>query len=337
MTGQGQGPPAIDGLLLVDKGGGLTSHDLVNQVRRIAGQKRVGHAGTLDPMATGLMAILLGSATRLEPWLVKSRKSYLATVRLGLSTDSLDVTGQTLSEWPGPWPGPSEAALALGALEGPGLQVPPAISAIKVAGRTAYREARAGRPVELPPRAVTAYSLRLLDYRPPLLTLEAQVSSGYYVRSLARDLGLALGLGGGALSALRRLSIGDFGLDGALTLPSSREDLLARVMPPRQALGHLPELELPTEALRRLCSGLGLPAPPQAATGLHKIIAPCGRLAALAENLLPGDDDASHGKPRGPFLRPLRVFMPAASWPGANTEQGRDQRCPSPQRKPSSL
>jgi tRNA pseudouridine55 synthase len=324
LTGNGGGPPAIDGLLLVDKNSGLTSHDLVNQVRKIAGQKKVGHAGTLDPMATGLMAVLLGSATRLEPWLAKSSKSYLATVRLGLSTDSLDVTGQTLSDWDGPWPGPSEAASALRALEGPSLQVPPSFSAIKVAGRPAYKSARAGSPVDLPPRAVEAFSLRLLGYRPPLMELEASVSSGYYVRSLARDLGLALGLGGGALQSLRRLSIGDFGLDSASALPMSRDALLERLLSPRQALGRMPELGPRPEALRAICSGLRIPSPPGAAPGQYKIIAPGGHLAALAEISSPGGADALAREPLGPFLRPLRVFMPADSWPGANTEQGRD-------------
>ncbi|MDR3134886.1 MAG: tRNA pseudouridine(55) synthase TruB, partial [Deltaproteobacteria bacterium] len=189
----------LNGLLLVDKPSGLTSHDLVARVRRVAGTKACGHAGTLDPMATGLLLVLVGPATKLSAYLAESEKSYLGEIRLGLVTDTLDATGRTISAWPGPFPVRERVASALKQMEGPSEQVPPLFSAIKVNGQAAYKAARAGKELDLKPRPVTAFRLSLEAYEPPLATVTAMVSKGYYVRSMARDLGLALGLGGGSL------------------------------------------------------------------------------------------------------------------------------------------
>ncbi|MDR1051802.1 MAG: tRNA pseudouridine(55) synthase TruB [Deltaproteobacteria bacterium] len=304
--------PELSGVLLVDKMVGITSHDLVNIVRRISGQKSVGHAGTLDPMATGLMTVLLGQATKLEPWLVKADKTYLGSAHLGLATDTDDITGQMLSKWSGSYPDFPEIEAAMKSLEGPSEQTPPAYSAVKVAGRPAYKAARQGHPLDLPPRKVVARVLKPLDWSPPLLTFEASVSSGYYVRALARDLGRLLGLGGGALASLRRLSSGAFTIDRASALPSDRGTLEKKLISPREALAHIPELVLSLDEVRLLCSGRRLPAPPDRAAGQYLVAGPGGRLAAVVEiSASPPVMEGGAQKPPRPFLRPLRVFTPA--------------------------
>jgi tRNA pseudouridine55 synthase len=309
LRGGGNKGPELSGLLLVDKPSGPTSHDLVDAIRRLSGQRSVGHVGTLDPMATGLMGLLLGSATKLEPWLVKLEKLYLAEMVLGLATDTLDTTGAELFRHPGPYPDEEAVLSALASLTGEVLQVPPAYSAIKVGGRVAHRAARAGKPLDLAPRPVTAFELKLLAWRPPVATIEARVSTGYYVRSLARDLGEAVGLGGGALSALRRSRVGEFDLSAAGPPPTSREELERRLVSPREALSSLPEISLGPESALRLAAGAPVPAPlpcdPDRA-GTYKIIGPGGDLLALAELARPKGDGPE--PPRRPILRPLRVL-----------------------------
>jgi tRNA pseudouridine55 synthase len=311
LRGRKNKGPELSGLLLVDKPSGPTSHDLVDGIRRLSGQRSVGHVGTLDPMATGLMGLLLGSATKLEPWLVKLEKLYLAEVILGLATETLDTTGAELFRHPGPYPDEATVLARLANLTGDVLQVPPAYSAIKVGGRVAHRAARAGKPLDLAPRAVTAFELKLLSWRAPVADIEARVSTGYYVRSLARDLGEAVGLGGGALSALRRLRVGDFDLSAAGPPPESREELQARLVSPREALSNLPEITLALDSALRLASGAPVPAPPSRgrdlpAEGTYKIIGPGGDLLALAELARPEGDGPQ--PPRRPILRPLRVL-----------------------------
>jgi tRNA pseudouridine55 synthase len=303
----------LNGLLLIDKPQGPTSHDVVARIRKLANTKSCGHTGTLDPMATGLLLVLVGPATKLAAFMAESDKSYLAQIRLGLVTDTLDVTGKTLSVWPGPWPSIEEVRETLLALTGDSLQKPPSFSAIKVAGKAAHKLARSGKEPDLEPRPVTARELRLTEYAPPLATVRCEVSKGYYVRSLARDLGQALGLGGGALTSLRRLTAGPFGLDSAAPLPESPEELRRRLITPRRALAHLPELSLSEPEVKALSQGQRL-APPPAAAGTYKIIAPGGILAAIGQIVDPAQGPHGQpvpGTPEGPFLRPLRVFMTA--------------------------
>jgi tRNA pseudouridine55 synthase len=295
---------------LVDKPKGPTSHDVVAMVRKLAKTKSCGHTGTLDPMATGLLLVLVGPSTKLAPFMAEADKSYLAEIRLGLLTDTLDVTGQTLSEWDGAYPPAGEVLAALSALEALTEQVPPAFSAIKVSGVAAHKAARAGREIPLAPRPVTARALRLIAYEPPVATVRADVSKGYYVRSLARDLGQALGLGGGCLSGLRRLSAGPFEVSAAGPIPGSHGELLAKLLSPRQALCHLPELPLSGPEVKALCQGRKL-APPARAAGTYKIIAPGGSLAAIGQIVDPAESPHERrqpGTPEGPFLRPLRVL-----------------------------
>lgn len=240
------------GIWVVDKPSGPTSHDIVAQARRYLGTRRVGHAGTLDPLATGVLVLLLGEATKLSDVATREDKTYRAEVRFGTSTSSHDAHGDTVEECaltPGWLSGERlEAALELERLRT--RQEPPAVSAIKVGGQRAYRLARSGAAPALEPRAVEVRSIRLLSHeRSPegrdTAELELKVSKGYYVRALARDLGAALGVPA-HLSSLRRLSSGRFRVDEASAWPPRGEpavlalrDALPLLLPTRQltALG----------------------------------------------------------------------------------------------------
>jgi tRNA pseudouridine55 synthase len=209
------------GLVIVDKAGGMTSHDVVARVRRLAGTRRVGHAGTLDPMATGVLVIGVEKATRLLGYLMLTEKEYAATIRLGQSTSTDDAEGE-------PTGGASAAAITRAAVDpeiarltGEIMQVPPGVSAIKVNGERAYKLTRAGAAPELAARPVTVYAFTVTSVRPvgDFLDIDAVIrcSSGTYIRALARDLGAALGVGG-HLTALRRTAVGPYHVDQAHTL-----------------------------------------------------------------------------------------------------------------------
>jgi tRNA pseudouridine55 synthase len=216
---------APSGLLIVDKPAGLTSHDVVGRVRRLAGTRRVGHAGTLDPMATGVLVVGIEKATRLLGHLALTQKQYAATIRLGERTDTDDADGEIVARQPAD--GVTDAALrqAAAALTGEIQQVPPGISAIKVGGQRAYRLTREGAPPDLPARTVTVAELDITAIRRSvgpaggLLDVDAQVtcSSGTYIRAIARDLGAALGTGG-HLTALRRTRVGPYRIADATPL-----------------------------------------------------------------------------------------------------------------------
>jgi tRNA pseudouridine55 synthase len=211
----------VEGLLLVDKPAGWTSHDVVARVRRVSGTRRVGHAGTLDPMATGLLVLGIGRATKLLTFLVGCEKEYAATVRLGQSTVTDDAEGEVVSAVDGS--GVSRVALdaAVARLTGDIAQVPSAVSAIKIEGRRSYARVRSGEDVQLVARPVTVSRFSVRDVRPAGRCLdvdvEVEVSSGTYVRALARDLGALLGVGG-HLTALRRTRVGRFHVRDAVPL-----------------------------------------------------------------------------------------------------------------------
>lgn len=283
--------PALDGLLLVDKAAGLTSHDVVGAVRALAATRKVGHAGTLDPLATGLLVLGVGRGTRFLTYLVGADKTYTATVRLGQETSTEDAEGEVTTARgclpPPDWPAPGlETALraALAALTGTVLQVPSAVSAIKVDGVRSYQRARQGQEVVLPARPVTIHALTLLGpLRPataadgsPVVDLDLRVScsSGTYVRALARDLGQALGTGG-HLTALRRTQVGPFDLAEARSLEQLGQEVEAQVAVAQvggqpEALRTLPlaqvarrcfsALELTDSQARALGFGQALPA-----------------------------------------------------------------------------
>jgi tRNA pseudouridine55 synthase len=206
----------VAGILNVDKPAGWTSFDVVGFVRKRSGVRRVGHAGTLDPAATGVLPVLLGPATRLTEYLVDATKTYVATIELGVETDTYDAEGEVIARnASGVSRGAIEAALAQfrGEIE----QVPPAYSAIKRQGVPLYKLARRGEAVDLLPRRVVVQQLDINSYSPPLIELEIECSKGFYVRSLAHDLGAALGVGG-SLTGLVRTRVGTFAISDAVDI-----------------------------------------------------------------------------------------------------------------------
>lgn len=271
----------LTGILLLDKPQGPTSHDLVGRTRRTLATRKVGHAGTLDPMATGLMILGVGSSTRLLTYLVGLDKEYTATIRLGQSTTTDDAEGEVVTEHDAS--GVTDAAIAaeVATLTGEIAQVPSTFSAIKVDGRRAYDRARAGEVVELKPRTVTVSAFEVIASRASgtLLDLDVRVavSSGTYVRALARDLGAALGVAG-HLTALRRTRIGPFDISDAA---DPEGDLATALIPPAEIAGGLfPTATMDAEAALALAQGKRIPvavtdAPTVAAIG------PDGRLIGL--------------------------------------------------------
>ncbi|MFC0675536.1 tRNA pseudouridine(55) synthase TruB [Brachybacterium hainanense] len=261
---------APHGILLVDKAPDRTSHDVVARVRWLLHTKKVGHAGTLDPMATGLLVLGIGQGTRLLTHLVGLSKTYTATIRLGRGTTTDDREGEALGELvdaSGIAPEALEAALA--SLRGPILQVPSTVSAIKIDGKRAYARARAGEQVELAARPITVsrFEVRARRSEGPFLDLDVVVgcTSGTYVRALARDLGAALGVGG-HLTALRRRAVGPFDVADAVHVPSRGEAEDAAVALPLRGLGAvasqvMPSLVLDEEAARDLGHGKQVPVP----------------------------------------------------------------------------
>jgi tRNA pseudouridine55 synthase len=259
----------LSGIVIVDKPGGMTSHDVVARVRRLAGTRRVGHAGTLDPMATGVLVVGVEKATRLLGYLSLSGKEYAATIRLGQSTTTDDAEGEPAGCAPAS--GVPQAALdaEVARLTGEISQVPPGVSAIKVGGKRAYKLTREGAAPELAPRPVTVYDFTVTSVRPPAprepgewLDVDATIrcSSGTYIRALARDLGRALGTGG-HLTALRRTSVGPYTIAQALTLDQLSERLV--VTPLAQAAeAAFPRVDLTADDARRLSHGIRVPAPP---------------------------------------------------------------------------
>jgi tRNA pseudouridine55 synthase len=210
----------MNGLLNVDKPAGMSSHDVVNVVRRLARTRRVGHTGTLDPLATGVLVLLVGPSTRLARFFSGAIKTYRAVVRLGETTTTYDTEGEVVERRPVEVTR-DEVVAALEALRGDQLQIPPMYSAVKVRGETLYKLARQGKEVERPPRPVTVHDIELRDWSPPELTFELTVSAGTYIRTLAHDLGQALGCGA-HLRALTRLAAGRFRLEASHTLDELR-------------------------------------------------------------------------------------------------------------------
>jgi len=276
-----------DGLVIVDKPGGLTSHDVVARIRRLAGTRRVGHAGTLDPMATGVLVVGVEKATRLLGHLTLTEKQYDATIRLGQSSNTDDAEGQLTTIAPATGLTPETISKAIADLTGEIQQVPPAVSAIKVDGQRAYKLTRAGAAPELKPRPVTVYEFTVTAIRPAgdgdltgLTDIDATVrcSSGTYIRALARDLGNSLGTGG-HLTALRRTRVGGYGLDTAKTLDQLAERF--EVVPlALAAAAAFARRDLSADEARRVAHGGCLPAGP-AAPGPTAAFAPDGSLVAL--------------------------------------------------------
>ncbi len=287
------------GLLVLDKPKGWTSHDVVERVRRLTRIRRVGHAGTLDPLATGVLVLLIGPATRLAEFLLGHDKRYRAVIRMGITTDTDDAEGRILSERPVEV---SQEAFeeALRSFEGEILQTPPAFAAIKERGERLYEKARRGEPVAPPPRRVRIHTLRLIEWNPPWATVEVACSAGTYIRALARDLGERLGCGA-HLADLRRLASGPFTLADAI--PWETWEAAARsgnwrayLRPMADALPDWAPIAPDPAILRRLQHGQPIPVRdlPHPAPRLraHR---PDGTLLALLER-------------QGDRWRPVRVF-----------------------------
>ncbi len=274
----------VSGLVVVDKPGGMTSHDVVSRVRRLAGTRKVGHAGTLDPMATGVLVLGLNRATRLLGHLTLTDKRYDATVRLGATTTTDDAEGEILETRPTDDLTDDGVRVALAAYVGEIDQVPSAVSAVKVGGKRAYVRVRAGESVDLPPRQVTVHALEVTGLDLPDVRISVHCSSGTYVRALARDLGAALGVGG-HLTALRRTAVGPFDVSAASTLEALTE---AFTMTPiaDAARASFPALDLDQDQARAVRVGRRLDLPLSATTALF---APDGEFLALYG---PGDGDA---------------------------------------------
>ncbi len=260
------------GALNIDKPEGLTSHDVVARVRRATGTRRVGHAGTLDPFATGVLVCCIGRSTRLVQFLVGLNKEYIATVRLGYATDTQDGTGKQIA----PLRLSNDLDLedlrrVLNQFAGRRLQTPPMFSAKKVAGERLYRAARAGREVEREPVSIVIHSMKLIEDEGPALnvnedgsrdfSIQVRCSSGTYVRTLAHDIGEQLGVGG-HLVKLRRMEVGHFRLAEALTLDEvetmKRDDLRNALISPSDMLLHLPVVVLDEEETKRVTNGRAL-------------------------------------------------------------------------------
>jgi tRNA pseudouridine55 synthase len=272
------------GLLHIDKPGGITSHDVVSRVRRLAGQRRVGHAGTLDPLATGSLLVALGGATRLLEYLVGQPKLYEAVVRLGQTTDSYDAEGEIVRERPYTAVALPQIEAALPHFQGDIQQIPPMYSAVKQQGRPLYELARQGVEVERAARSVTIYQLELLDWRPPNLRLRVACSAGTYIRSLAHDLGEWLGCGG-HITALRRTAIGQFQIEDGIALDQlTPENLLDYLRPLDTAVAHLPAVHLTAEEGGRLSLGQRIARQPDhhPAAALVRLYAADGRFLGLA-------------------------------------------------------
>lgn len=314
-------PTAADGFVVVDKPQGWTSHDVVGRMRRLAGTRKVGHAGTLDPMATGVLVLGIGKATRLLTYVVGADKDYDATIRLGVATTTDDAEGQVLSVAdPGAVERVDRAALdaAIADLTGDIQQVPTSVSAIKVDGKRAYALVRAGESVELQARPVTVSRFDVLAVRPvtatvpdadadvPVVDIDVRVtvSSGTYVRALARDLGAALGTGG-HLTALRRTRVGGYDLAGARTLEqletqADADGTLATLPMAEAARATFPVRELDEDEVRAL--GYGQWVAPSDRSEVVAALSPSGELVALLEDT----------RRRGENLaKPVLVLAPA--------------------------
>ena len=250
----------VDGFLVIDKPAGISSHDVVNRVRRILGTRKVGHTGTLDPFATGVLPIAVGEGTKAIQFLDVGEKAYEAVIRLGLVTDTLDITGTVLQEHDSGGLGQEQLLSAMEALTGEISQVPPMYSAIKQGGQPLYKLARKGIEVERQSRQVIIHSFELLEFSSPLATVRAHCSRGTYVRTLADDLGKLLGCGA-CLTALRRTLSGPFRLADAMTLEqlaSYAEEGVAQhhVVHVPTALSHLAQIQLTESELQKLKNGI---------------------------------------------------------------------------------
>lgn len=250
---------SMHGFLLIDKPSGMTSHDVVRRIRRKLGIRRVGHGGTLDPMATGLIPVAVGDATRLLEFFSDGDKRYAATMRLGVTTDSQDAEGQVMATADWSYLAPEQVENSIKMMSGPIEQMPPMFSALKKDGVPLYKLARQGVEVDRPARSVVIRSIKMTDCNLPDVSFEVSCSKGTYVRTIAHDIGQGLGCGA-HLIALRRLVHGPYSIDSAVPLHEiegvSAEQALAMMIPLIDVLPDFPLLQLNPEAVARLLNGV---------------------------------------------------------------------------------
>ncbi len=275
----------MNGILNINKPAGWTSHDVVAWVRRVLKVKRVGHAGTLDPLATGVLLVCVGQATRVAEYLMASSKTYRAAARLGITTDTYDTDGEIVATHPVPELSAGDLRSALASFTGDILQTPPAYSAIKQDGVPLHRRARRGETVQPAPRPVRIQSIEVLTWQLPDVALEVVCDPGTYIRSLVHDLGQTLGCGA-TMTALQRTRSGRFHVADALDLDTVAQaaangDIEPHLHPLSAALGHLTPVEISADAERQLRFGQAIPcgAPPATATGYA--INPAGEVTAI--------------------------------------------------------
>lgn len=286
----------LEGVLPIDKPAGPTSHDMVARTRRALGTRRVGHTGTLDPFASGLLLLCIGRATRIAEYLSGMDKRYSAVVRLGVSTDTLDAAGTVTAEHDttGLTRDAVENALAL--QRGEILQLPPAYSAKKICGERAYALARQGRDVDLEPVPVTIHELTITRFVLPDVHLEVTCGSGTYIRAIARDLGDALGVGA-HLTALRRTAVGPHSVEGAVTadeLDMRPDRVIEAMIPTLDALGAMPHIALSDDDVADIRHGRAIVRDTDVSGAVA--LEAGGALVAIAEA------DAGHIRPRKVFL-----------------------------------
>ncbi len=272
----------VDGVLVVDKPQGPTSFDVVHKVRHALKVRKAGHTGTLDPMATGVLAICLGDATRVAQYLTDGDKAYEAVIRLGAETDTLDAEGTVTATLPLPQLNRGVLEAALAPFRGVIMQTPPMYSAIKVGGKRLYELARAGEEVERKARKITVYELELRDFSADEVRVFVNASKGFFVRSLAQDLGRALG-SGAHLSALRRVASGPFVIAQAVPLAeviARGAELVSQLVPADVAIASIPSVTVSEAQVAQVLHGVQVETVHE---GLVRVLSPNGELLALAD------------------------------------------------------
>lgn len=280
----GPDPLATSGIVVVDKPAGMTSHDVVARLRRCFGTRKVGHAGTLDPMATGVLVAGIERGTKLLAHLTGHDKTYATTIRLGASTTTDDAEGEVVSQADATAVADADIAAGVASLTGEIMQVPAAVSAVKIGGRRAHELVRAGEEVTIPPRPVTVYSfdVRAVRRGAGVVDVDARVacSSGTFVRSLARDLGARLGVGG-HVTALRREAVGAYTLDDAFSLAHLAEQPRLTASLDEALTRSWPVFKVTAEEYEALSMGKWLT--PRGLEGVHAAVGPDGRAVALVK------------------------------------------------------
>lgn len=279
----------MDGVLNINKPSGMTSHDVVERVRRILHERRIGHTGTLDPLATGVLVLCAGKATRIARFLEAGEKEYKAIMRLGVSTDTLDAEGQVVATKSYTPPGRQQIIDVMKQFTGSIMQRPPAYSAVKVAGVPSYRLAREGKAELLKPRQVTIFSIELTAFEDPLVSLSVRCSKGAYIRTLCAEIGDALGMGA-HLSGLERTRSGRFSIERSVTLEQLQTMMAACTVEQAlttidDALAAFPSVPISEAEAARVMHGNAITCPPSIAnisSERVRLHSPAGRLLGLA-------------------------------------------------------